>query len=85
MFRIIKKSLTTGVVTGQYPMAKASQEPVSREAIEKANQASITAPLNGAVLSVSARRLPSGENRACISHAMVEVSGFASPPSMGRR
>ena len=35
MFRIIKKSLTTGVVTGQYPMAKASQEPVSREAIEK--------------------------------------------------
>ena len=36
MFRIIKKSLATNVVTGQYPAAKAPQEPVSREAIEKA-------------------------------------------------
>lgn len=36
MFRIIKKSLSTTVATGQYPAAKAPQEPVSREAIEKA-------------------------------------------------
>lgn len=36
MFRIIKKSLATGVVTGQFPAAKAPSEPVSREAIDKA-------------------------------------------------
>lgn len=36
MFRIIKKSLSTGVVTGHYPAVKSPSEPVSREAIEKA-------------------------------------------------
>jgi len=36
MFRIIKKSLMTGVVTGRYPEAGAPHEPVSSEAIEKA-------------------------------------------------
>jgi len=36
MFRIIKKSLTTGVVTGQYRAVKSPSEPVSPEAIEKA-------------------------------------------------
>ncbi len=36
MFRIIKKSFSTGVVTGHYPAAKLPSEPVSREAIEKA-------------------------------------------------
>ena len=36
MLRIIKKSLTTGVVTGQYRAVKSPSEPVSPEAIEKA-------------------------------------------------
>ena len=31
MFSILKKSLKTGVVTGQYPKAEASQEPISPE------------------------------------------------------
>jgi hypothetical protein len=29
-------------------------------------------------------RLPSGDQRACISHAIECVSGVASPPSIGR-
>jgi len=36
MFRIINKSLKTGVVTGDHPDTEAPPEPVSREAIEKA-------------------------------------------------
>ena len=36
MFRIIKKSLQTGVVTGEHPDAKSPQEAVTPEAIEKA-------------------------------------------------
>jgi Ni,Fe-hydrogenase III small subunit len=35
MFRIIKKSLKTSVVTGQHPTADASPEPISPEAVEK--------------------------------------------------
>jgi Ni,Fe-hydrogenase III small subunit len=35
MFRIMKKSLKTGVVTGQYPGTEASAVPVSPEAREK--------------------------------------------------
>lgn len=36
MFRIMKKSLKTGVVTGQYPKTEAPAVPVDREAREKA-------------------------------------------------
>lgn len=36
MFRIIKKSLKTGVVTGRHPDGNVPHEPVSPEAIEKA-------------------------------------------------
>ncbi|MCS6316468.1 MAG: NADH-quinone oxidoreductase subunit NuoB [Nitrospira sp.] len=36
MFRILKKSLQTGVVTGQHPAGAEPSEPVSQEAIEKA-------------------------------------------------
>lgn len=36
MFRIIAKSLATGVVTGRHPEADHALEPVSPEAIEKA-------------------------------------------------
>ena len=35
MFRIIKKSLMTGVVTGQYPKAEASEGPIDPEAVGK--------------------------------------------------
>ena len=35
MFPILKKSLKTGVVTGQHPKAEASQEPISPEAAQK--------------------------------------------------
>ncbi|OYT23059.1 MAG: hydrogenase, partial [Nitrospira sp. UW-LDO-02] len=36
MFRILKKSLQTGVVTGHHPAGAAPSEPVSQDAIEKA-------------------------------------------------
>jgi len=36
MFRIIKKSLKTGIVTGRHPAAGPTTQPVSPEAIEKA-------------------------------------------------
>ncbi len=36
MFRILKKSLQTGSVTGQHPVGAAPSEPVGPEAIEKA-------------------------------------------------
>jgi Ni,Fe-hydrogenase III small subunit len=36
MFRILKKSLKTGVVTGQHPAAEASPQPVETAAREKA-------------------------------------------------
>ncbi len=35
MFRILKKSLKTGVVTGQHPKADAPREPASPEAVQK--------------------------------------------------
>lgn len=66
MFRIIKKSLTTGVVTGQYPKAKASQEPVSREAIEKAK------PFRR---SLTIREVDTGSCNAC----EMEMNALANP------
>ncbi|MBX3341526.1 MAG: NADH-quinone oxidoreductase subunit NuoB [Nitrospira sp.] len=66
MFRIIKKSLTTGVVTGQYPMAKAPQEPVSREAIEKAK------PFRR---SLTIREVDTGSCNAC----EMEMNALANP------
>jgi membrane-bound hydrogenase subunit mbhJ len=35
MYRIVKKSLKTGVVTGQYPKAEASRGPIDPEAVGK--------------------------------------------------
>lgn len=66
MFRIIKKSLTTGVVTGQYPKAKASQESVSREAIEKAK------PFRR---SLTIREVDTGSCNAC----EMEMNALANP------
>jgi len=36
MFRILRKSMKTGVVTGHYPEARPAAQPVAPEAIEKA-------------------------------------------------
>ncbi len=66
MFRIIKKSLATGVVTGQYPTAKAPQEPVSPEAIEKAK------PFRR---SLTIREVDTGSCNAC----EMEMNALANP------
>jgi len=66
MFRIIKKSLTTGVVTGQYPRAKVSQELVSREAIDKAR------PFRR---SLTIREVDTGSCNAC----EMEMNALANP------
>ena len=56
MFRILKKSLKTGVVTGQHPPAEASPESVSQEAKVKA------APF---CRSLSIREVDTGSCNAC--------------------
>ncbi len=66
MFRIIKKSLATGVVTGQYPVAKAPQEPLTSEAIEKAK------PFRR---SLTIREVDTGSCNAC----EMEMNALANP------
>src|SRR5437870_4964540 len=56
MFRIIKKSLKTGVVTGRHPEADASREPVSPEAVER------TKPFKH---SLTIREVDTGSCNAC--------------------
>ena len=66
MFRIIKKSLATGVVTGQFPAAKALSEPVSREAIDKAKPSR---------RSLTIREVDTGSCNAC----EMEMNALANP------
>ncbi|HSE57473.1 MAG TPA: NADH-quinone oxidoreductase subunit NuoB [Nitrospiraceae bacterium] len=56
MFRILKKSLKTGVVTGEYPLAETSPDLVSQEANAKA------APF---CRSLSIREVDTGSCNAC--------------------
>jgi Ni,Fe-hydrogenase III small subunit len=56
MFRIIRKSLKTGVVTGGHPAAEAPSEPVSREARDK------TRPFKR---SLAIREVDTGSCNAC--------------------
>ena len=56
MFRILKKSLKTGVVTGRHPKADAPREPVSPEAVEK------TQPFK---CSLTIREVDTGSCNAC--------------------
>ena len=56
MFRIIRKSLKTGVVTGEHPGAKAPAAPVSREATDK------TTPFQR---SLAIREVDTGSCNAC--------------------
>ena len=56
MFSILKKSLKTGVVTGQYPKAEASQGPVSPEAAQN------TKPFRR---SLAIREVDTGSCNAC--------------------
>jgi len=66
MFRIIKKSLKTGVVTGDHPAAAGPPEPVSPEAIEKA------APFRR---SLTIREVDTGSCNAC----EMEMNALANP------
>src|SRR5574340_244836 len=66
MFRIIKKSLKTGVVTGQYLDGKVPSEPVSPEAIEKAK------PFRR---SLTIREVDTGSCNAC----EMEMNALANP------
>lgn len=66
MFRIIKKSLTTGVVTGQHPQANPSQEPIDPAAIEK------TKPFRR---SLAIREVDTGSCNAC----EMEMNALANP------
>ena len=66
MFRIINKSLKTGVVTGDHPPAAAPAEPVSREAIEKAR------PFRR---SLTIREVDTGSCNAC----EMEMNALANP------
>ena len=66
MLRIIKKSLTTGVVTGQYRAVKSPSEPVSPEAIEKAK------PFRR---SLTIREVDTGSCNAC----EMEMNALANP------
>src|SRR5207244_8701950 len=56
MFRILKKSLKTGVVTGQHPKADAPREPASPEAVQK------TKPFTR---SLAIREVDTGSCNAC--------------------
>jgi membrane-bound hydrogenase subunit mbhJ len=66
MFRIIKKSLRTGVVTGQHPEAGQSAHPVAPEAIEKAK------PFRR---SLTIREVDTGSCNAC----EMEMNALANP------
>ena len=66
MFRIIKKSLKTGVVTGRHAEVNAPQEPVSQEAIEKAK------PFRR---SLTIREVDTGSCNAC----EMEMNALANP------
>lgn len=66
MFRIIKKSLKTGVVTGRHPKADASREPVSPEAVER------TKPFKR---SLTIREVDTGSCNAC----EMEMNALANP------
>ena len=66
MFRIIKKSLKTGVVTGRHPKGNAPHEPVSSEAIEKAK------PFRR---SLTIREVDTGSCNAC----EMEMNALANP------
>ncbi len=66
MFRIIRKSLATGIVTGQYPASHATQEPVTPEAIEKAK------PFRR---SLTIREVDTGSCNAC----EMEMNALANP------
>ena len=66
MFRIIKKSLMTGVVTGQYPKAEASQGPIDPEAVGK------TKPFRR---SLAIREVDTGSCNAC----EMEMNALANP------
>ncbi len=56
MFRILKKSLKTGVVTGQHPQATQSSEPLTPEVQKKAS------PFNR---SLAIREVDTGSCNAC--------------------
>lgn len=66
MFRILKKSLKTGTVTGQHPEAKMLGEPVPSEAIEKAR------PFRK---SLAIREVDTGSCNAC----EMEMNALANP------
>lgn len=66
MFRIIKKSLTTGVVTGRHPEVNAPREPISQEAIKKAKPFS---------RSLTIREVDTGSCNAC----EMEMNALANP------
>lgn len=66
MFRIIKKSLRTGVVTGRHPKAELSKRPVSPEATEK------TKPFRR---SLTIREVDTGSCNAC----EMEMNALANP------
>jgi membrane-bound hydrogenase subunit mbhJ len=67
MFRIIAKSLKTGVVTGQHPNAEASQEPISSpEAVKN------TKPFRR---SLAIREVDTGSCNAC----EMEMNALANP------
>ena len=66
MFPILKKSLKAGVVTGQYPKAEASQEPISPEAAKN------TKPFRR---SLAIREVDTGSCNAC----EMEMNALANP------
>ena len=66
MFRILKKSLKTGVVTGQHPKADAPREPASPEAVQK------TKPFTR---SLAIREVDTGSCNAC----EMEMNALANP------
>jgi len=66
MFRIIKKSLKTGVVTGRHPEADEPREPIRPEAVEK------TKPFKR---SLTIREVDTGSCNAC----EMEMNALANP------
>lgn len=66
MFRILKKSLKTGVVTGRHPAAEAAAQPVEPRAIEKSK------PFRR---SLAIREVDTGSCNAC----EMEMNALANP------
>jgi membrane-bound hydrogenase subunit mbhJ len=66
MYRIVKKSLKTGVVTGQYPKAEASQGPIDSEAVGKTKSFR---------RSLAIREVDTGSCNAC----EMEMNALANP------